>query len=156
MDEPIRRYAGRLLLLDPAGRVLLIHEREYDGPGSYWLTPGGGVEPGESAAEAAVRETREETGFELSLPAGSNPVHADRRLWSFGGHNYDQSNDFFAVRVSAGLDPVPHALTELERQTLIGFRWWSLPELRASGDLFYPEDLPDLVERVHRRLPGAE
>ena len=39
---------------------------------SYWTLPGGGVEPGETAAAAAVREVFEETGLR---------VRAVRLLW---------------------------------------------------------------------------
>ena len=52
------RRAVRVLLLDEADRVLLV--RFHDGERSWWCTPGGGIEPGESAVEAARRELHEE------------------------------------------------------------------------------------------------
>jgi 8-oxo-dGTP diphosphatase len=46
---------------DQDGRLLFVAQQK--GPfGGHWLLPGGGVEPGESAEEAVVREVREETG----------------------------------------------------------------------------------------------
>lgn len=48
---------------DDQGRVLLIHRTDND----LWALPGGGVDTGESVAEAAVRETREETGFDVQV-----------------------------------------------------------------------------------------
>ncbi|WP_415379643.1 NUDIX hydrolase [Halosimplex sp. TS25] len=49
---------------DEEGRALLIrHEAEPD----RWGTPGGGHEPGETMAETAHREVREETGIEVDL-----------------------------------------------------------------------------------------
>ena len=46
-----------------AGKVLLIKRRDF----GVWLLPGGGIDAGESAAEAAVREAQEETGLEVEL-----------------------------------------------------------------------------------------
>lgn len=46
-----------------AGRVLLIKREDFE----VWALPGGGVEAGESLAQAALREAREETGLEVSL-----------------------------------------------------------------------------------------
>lgn len=51
----------------PLDRVLLIRKKRGMGAGK-WNAPGGKVEPGESAPEAAVRETREETGLTPTAP----------------------------------------------------------------------------------------
>ncbi|MEV7546149.1 NUDIX domain-containing protein [Streptomyces sp. NPDC089915] len=60
---------------DGEGRVLLIHRTD----NGLWALPGGGVDTGESVAEAAVRETREETGFEVEVTGliglYTNPRH---------------------------------------------------------------------------------
>ncbi|MFB6723166.1 NUDIX hydrolase [Kribbella sp. NPDC056345] len=59
LDLPLRLTAFTCTV-DPGGRLLMVrHERLGV---VRWELPGGHVEPGESAAEAAVRETVEETG----------------------------------------------------------------------------------------------
>jgi len=62
-------------LFDDAGRLLLAEEA---GTGR-WMTVGGGIDPGESPADAAVREMFEETGL------WAEPV---RVLGVFGGPDY--------------------------------------------------------------------
>jgi 8-oxo-dGTP pyrophosphatase MutT (NUDIX family) len=53
-----------VLLSDEAGRVLLVRHAGHD---DGWGILGGAVEPGESPAEAAVREAREEIGVDVRL-----------------------------------------------------------------------------------------
>jgi 8-oxo-dGTP pyrophosphatase MutT (NUDIX family) len=57
------RPTVRALLVDPDGCVLLFEF--LFGSGTLWITPGGGVEPGESELEALRRELREEVGYDL-------------------------------------------------------------------------------------------
>lgn len=51
------------VIFDTEERVLLCHRRDMD----VWNLPGGRVESGELPDEAAVRETREETGLEVTV-----------------------------------------------------------------------------------------
>jgi ADP-ribose pyrophosphatase YjhB (NUDIX family) len=55
--------AVSVIVPDPSGRLLLICRTDND----YWSIPGGGVEPGESVSQAAVREVKEETGIDCEV-----------------------------------------------------------------------------------------
>jgi 8-oxo-dGTP pyrophosphatase MutT (NUDIX family) len=144
VSEPVPRVGGRLLLLDPDDRVLLIHERLESG-GSHWLTPGGGLEDGESPREAAVREAYEETGIAVDLPASARPVLTTRRLWSWEGTVYDQVDHFFLAQLPEAAEPSPRSLTEPERVTLLGHRWWRAEDLRATAEIVLPPDLGEIL-----------
>lgn len=65
MTEKIRprvRVAGILIEDD---RILLIEHTKNNR--KYWLVPGGGVDWGESAAEALIREFKEETSLDIEV-----------------------------------------------------------------------------------------
>ncbi|GAA2125757.1 NUDIX domain-containing protein [Glycomyces algeriensis] len=62
-DEP--RVSARAVVVDREGRVLLVRHRA--GGREFHVLPGGRVEQGETAAEAAVREVLEETGLQVSV-----------------------------------------------------------------------------------------
>jgi 8-oxo-dGTP pyrophosphatase MutT (NUDIX family) len=50
-------------ILDDRGRILL--EKRSDN--GTWGLPGGGIEPGESVYETALREVKEETGLDIEI-----------------------------------------------------------------------------------------
>ncbi len=148
MPELVRRVGGRLLLIDPDGRLLLIHERTDDGAATFWITPGGGLEPGETPQQAAVRETYEETGIEITLLPDAPVAHSRVRSWRGDGVTYEQTDHFFTVSVAAGLTFAPAGLTDVERDLWLGNRWWTPAELRASDETFVPADVAELVQSV--------
>ncbi len=53
-----------LVVVRKDDKFLLVHERKH---GQTWYLPAGRVEPGESIAAAALRETLEETGVQVEL-----------------------------------------------------------------------------------------
>lgn len=146
----VQRSGARIILIDPDDRVLLIEERgSADGHGwHHWLTPGGGVEAGESLVDAAIREVIEETGLRVQLPAGAEPVYRQRRLWSWAERTYVQLDTIFAARVGAAFDPAPTALTPMEQQSVVGGRWWTSAQLHATTDVLIPADLPAVVDTL--------
>lgn len=143
---PVARVGGRVLLVDPEGRVLLIHERLEDGS-THWLTPGGGVEGDESPRVAAEREAFEEVGAQIDL-GDAEPVLLTQRLWSWAGIVYDQVDHFYLARVPAPLVPMPGGLTAVEQTTLLGFRWWSAAELQRTDEVVLPAELGDVLSTV--------
>jgi ADP-ribose pyrophosphatase YjhB (NUDIX family) len=93
------------VVTNETGEILL--QRRWDN--GDWGLPGGAVKLGESAAQAVVREVREETGIEVK-PTGivgiySDPRHVIER--STGEVRQQFSICFTAVPVGKGVKPVP-------------------------------------------------
>ncbi|MFC1601572.1 NUDIX domain-containing protein, partial [Candidatus Sumerlaeota bacterium] len=61
--EKLRPAAACAIVFDEEKRVLL-QQRSDNG---LWAIPGGAIEAGETAAAAAIRETREETGYDVEV-----------------------------------------------------------------------------------------
>ncbi len=141
-DRPRRtRRAVRVVLTDDAGRVLLFEDSDPGVPGSrWWMTPGGGIDPGETLAQTAVRELAEETGLVLTEERLVGPVAERLVRHGFSDQVVTQEEWFFLVDVpSFVVDIAGH--TEDERATVLGHRWWEPAALAATGDPVWPADL---------------
>ncbi len=155
MAEPIARVAARVLLINGAGRVLLFHGVDPANPADeYWVTPGGGIDPGESPAQAAARELFEETGLRVDPAELGQPVHRNVIEFSFEGRLYRQEQDFFLFRVSVWEVDIS-GFDDSERRSVDGYRWWSAEELAATTEAVYPESLATLLRPpALRRAPA--
>ena len=93
-----QRRAARIILMDESGRALLFRGGDPARPeaGTWWFTPGGAIEPGESAEDSARRELRVETGLDAQ-DLGS--IMFQRHVkHEFEGVHYSQEEDYFLVR----------------------------------------------------------
>lgn len=143
----IDRRAARVLLVDRAGRTLLLHGGDPARPGQrWWFTPGGGLQAGETRAEGAARELFEETGLRVEPAELGAPIWHQVTEFSYDHRQYRQDQEFFLLRVSewqvdtAGMDAD-------EQETITEHQWWSAAELDASTEQIFPEDLATLLRR---------
>jgi 8-oxo-dGTP diphosphatase len=58
------RIRAAVLIWRDGGVLLVRHEKAGH---TYWLVPGGGVDPGETMVDAGARELREETGYDVEV-----------------------------------------------------------------------------------------
>lgn len=132
------REAARVLVIDEREQILLIRGRDPSRPeiGSWWYAPGGGLEPGESHQEAAMRELWEETGHRAKIE--SSPIWEREIEFTFNGIDYQQRELYFLIHTK-GFEPIPQVLSELEKASLLEPKWWSLSELIEIPDLIYPD-----------------
>jgi 8-oxo-dGTP pyrophosphatase MutT (NUDIX family) len=143
----IERRAARILLVDGADRVLLFYADDPHADRGYWLTPGGGLDAGETLAEGAARELFEETGLRLPPPAFGSPVWREVVEFPIDGGSVRQAQEFFLVRVPSW-DVVTHGLDPNEQNYLVGHRWWTIEELEQTDDRLYPAELAGLLRRL--------
>ncbi|MEU2154570.1 NUDIX domain-containing protein [Streptomyces sp. NPDC019396] len=141
------RRAARVAVLDPEGAVFLFR---YDNEevGVHWAMPGGGLEPGETPREGALRELREETGWTDLEPGGllctwehdftraGILVHQHEHIYVAHGPRRDLTDDLTAS----------HAADKI-----LGWRWWTPDELAASPDALWPPNLAALLAGPRER-----
>ena len=149
MTERIVRPTSRLLVLDEHDRLLLMMTKAPDTSGAArWITPGGGVDPGESHEEAAVRELHEETGQVVAEVGPVVRVDDFEVPWDAADHTHGHA-EFFIVRLPH-FEVVDDDWTDDERVDILESRWFSLDELESTIDPVEPVDLAATVAEVLR------
>ena len=141
--EPAPRPAARVLLFDPGGRLLMFRAfGSSDEHPELWITPGGGLESGESCEAAAKRELWEETG--ISVEDVGPCVWVRDHVFRWEGRLLRSVEQFFVVR--APRKSISTAgWTEEEREQLREARWWTQSEILGSSEVFVPRNLGELI-----------
>jgi 8-oxo-dGTP diphosphatase len=142
------RITVRVLLFDPAGRILLMKGRMFrgqEGPGA-WFTVGGGVEAGETLEACARREIGEETGF-FTVELGP-PVWRREGIGNLSSGEAVVFKETYMVARCSGGEPARDGWEAHEHDLIDDLRWWTLEELAACPDAIYPERLLELLPDV--------
>ena len=151
----IIRRTSRIVLLSPRDTFLLMMTQAPDSSGfSRWITPGGGVDPGESHLEAAHRELFEETG--QKFPISREPVwrYEFDVSWDQATHNRGYA-EYFVAYSDDEFEPVSDFWTPEEHIDVTASKWWGAEELAGTTDPYEPLSLPDLFRRVLAERPGV-
>ena len=88
----------------------------------FWSVPGGAVEPGETIAEAAVRETLEETGYQVEL---TSEGYATRYDFFWNATSYDCTTWWYSAKLSSD-----EATLVDDADYLLQARWLDWPRCR--------------------------
>lgn len=144
------RISARAIVLNPfMDKVLLFHLYNKDticrgeAAKSIWITPGGGVEPGEDLILSLERELEEELGL---IPSE----------YTFKGHLWRSTpkptiyknkpfmfiDNYFVVQLNSNCESFDFSKwTEEEKEVLKNLKWWPLDELKETCDLIVPPQL---------------
>jgi 8-oxo-dGTP pyrophosphatase MutT (NUDIX family) len=140
----MRRDAVRALVIDERDRVLLVR---FDS--GVWAAPGGGIEPGESDADAVARELREELGLD---EAALGPCVWHREHAFDMGAYCGQRERIYLVRTPAF---TPRPRVDLAAEHVVELRWWTREELAATTETLVPRRFAALFADLLDGGPGA-
>jgi 8-oxo-dGTP pyrophosphatase MutT (NUDIX family) len=136
------RNAIRAIVLTPERKVLLMRIRAPDGGDLFWITPGGGLEAGESEEFGLRRELKEELGLE-QFEVGPL-VWRRQHTFNWGGTRICQREQYRIVHVA---EFEPRMSDAVEARVLDRFRWWHTDELAMAREPLTPRTLADIVAR---------
>jgi 8-oxo-dGTP pyrophosphatase MutT (NUDIX family) len=138
------RLTSRIVVMDPTGAILLFMTQAPDSSGFHrWITPGGGVDPGESHYDAALRELYEETGQRFDSLQG--PVWSYDFEVSFDQADHDRGHAEYFFVTTGRFEPLSEFWTPEEHVDVTAWGWFSATEIETSKDPYEPAHLPTLV-----------
>jgi 8-oxo-dGTP pyrophosphatase MutT (NUDIX family) len=115
---------------------------------SWWFTVGGGIDAGETPAQAALRETREEVGITLTEADLVGPVLTRTGIFDFFAETCRQHEVFYLARVADAVEVSADGWTAAERELLDEVAWLTPAALRDQPLEVFPPELPDVVDQL--------
>lgn len=144
----VERDCVRVVVRDAAGLVLLFRTQDptYPELGTWWELPGGGLEEGESHADAAARELLEETGIRVDPARVGAPTWRRDATYRYRGERRLQHERVLEARLTVPGPAVDGSgRVGYEDEDYVDYRWWPVEEIIDSRERFYPGRLPALL-----------
>lgn len=140
------RYTARALIVNEEGKLLLMkfedprYEDVLRKNNCFWCTIGGKIEKNEDELQAIKREIAEETGIENFI-VRDLAFYGDHTLMvsKFPTRHFEKYYFVDVFKVSLH----QKNLTDNEREIFRDICWWSLQELLATKEIFYPRSLAE-------------
>lgn len=146
IDSPrIDRRGARGIVIDEHDHVLFTGRPAAEHRPAKWFLPGGGIDPGETAREAVLRELYEETGLRVRPGALIGPVARQNFHTLRAGAPFVQENHLFIVWAER-FDPRVVGGDAYEQD--LEFRWIAIDRFTSTEGFDRIEPLLGLVKRI--------
>jgi 8-oxo-dGTP pyrophosphatase MutT (NUDIX family) len=142
------RETARIILTNSTSQVFLLlthFDPEVQLP-PRWITPGGGIDDGETPLEAAIRELREETGLMATPEQLGEQIWRAEGKWHWGdGVNHHTYVDYFYSLKVDNFQLDDRDWTDDERRDVLEFRWWNVSDLSRTQHQVGPDGLIEFL-----------
>ena len=144
----IIRKSSRAIILNSQNKIFLFqYNFDYFAGGNVvWITPGGGLEEGETFDMALIRELYEELGIVINKNFKQiyyrHPVYCLKN-----GEKAQCEERFYLIHLDIE-EFTFHNWTESEQERMKRGKWWSVDEIMQSGDEFFTSEIVDMLNNL--------